>query len=101
MVSQREEMAFELADSPGLDVEKDLIRLSTNTEQSWHEKIAYSIGLARSVKLDEYELEVERAVNKAQALDFGRKPSTSMDGKVKGLEARAELASLYNLRYVA
>ena len=64
------------------------------------EKVAFSIALSRSVKLDDIELGAERAVSKAQSLDFTSGKDKDMDnGVTKGAESRAELASLYKLRY--
>ena len=62
------------------------------------EKIAISIALSRSVKLDDIELDVERAVAKAQALDFANAVRQKTEGEIKGAEARAELAYLNHLR---
>jgi uncharacterized Rmd1/YagE family protein len=102
VIPQREEMFFEMADESGLDPDKDIIRLSnkSNPVQQLSEKIAISIALSRSVKLDDIELDVERAVAKAQALDFANAVRKGgREGDIKGAESRAELAYLNHLRY--
>jgi hypothetical protein len=111
-------MFFEMGNETGLDPDKDIVRISNKSSlvtfpssrplchisyktakvQQLSEKIAISIALSRSVKLDDIELDVERAVGKAQALDFAKAVRKGREGDIKGNESRAELAYLNHLR---
>jgi len=76
--------------------------------------VAYSFALVRSVKLDEIELSVEKALNRALKLKFNAtlkqsalsylrnfftKIFSSKKNELAFNNPRAELAHLYNLRY--
>jgi len=95
----REEMLVELGTEPGLDPDRDTIRLTkSNPATQLQEKLAFSIALSRSVKLDDIELDVEKAVSKAQSLDFGTLQKGG-DGQILGALSRNELANLYQIKY--
>jgi len=98
-VFDEERLSYEFGSTAQVDEKRDIIVLTEKNQ--WLEKVTYSIGLVRSVKLDEIEVEVENALNKALQLKFDS--ATKLVKGERGLKVtnkpRAELAFLYNLSY--
>jgi len=91
--AEEESLNFEFGEVAHVDRKRDTIILTKNNE--WLEKVTYSIGLVRSVKLDQIEIEVDNVHQKILKLDFGRtKPRSG-----EATHPRSELAYLYNLSY--
>jgi len=93
-----ERLSYEYGAVAQVDEKKDTIVLTKKNE--WLEKVTYSIGLVRSVKLDEIEVEVESALTRALNLKFARATNIKSERGLKITGGpRAELAYLYNLSY--
>jgi len=84
-------MEYIKGDKADIDTENDVIHYSNIQEQ-----IVFSIGLARSVKIDEIEKEVEREVSEIHGFKFNHR---NLNHKNGAIECREKLASLYRLCY--
>jgi len=95
----KEDMIFSFGDKASIDAERDTVIVTKKNE--WLEKVTYSFALARSVKLDGIEIDVEGALNKAKQLKFDSSDKASKQERGLKLkdEPRAELASLHMLSY--
>jgi len=98
-IFDEERLSYEFGNVAQVDEKRDMIVLTEKNQ--WLEKVTYSIGLVRSVKLDEIEVEVENALNKALQLKFdsATKAGKPERGISVATKPRAELAYLYNLSY--
>jgi len=74
-----------------VDTEHDTLIYGTKNEQD-----IFSIGLARSVKIDEIEADLEQLIDEVHALKFDR---TLLSQKEGMLNCRDKLATLYQLKY--
>jgi len=83
-------MKYTLDSNPKVDRELDMLVLSQ--DNLLKEMSLYSVGLARSVKLDEVEAEIERFVSEAHKINFG--PIQAREG---GRLCRRKLSEIYQL----
>eukprot|EP01126_Amoeba_proteus_P034826 TRINITY_DN3488_c0_g1_i14.p1 TRINITY_DN3488_c0_g1~~TRINITY_DN3488_c0_g1_i14.p1 ORF type:complete len:258 (-),score=28.54 TRINITY_DN3488_c0_g1_i14:300-1073(-) len=92
----KEKMSFCFGTSSKVDTERDVLIVSKSHQYT--EMAIYSIGLARSVKLDELELEVEQVVSEVYHVQFGH-PTTGFFTGLAAQKCRDKLALIYHLSY--
>eukprot|EP01127_Copromyxa_protea_P005776 TRINITY_DN15635_c0_g1_i1.p1 TRINITY_DN15635_c0_g1~~TRINITY_DN15635_c0_g1_i1.p1 ORF type:complete len:416 (-),score=87.04 TRINITY_DN15635_c0_g1_i1:9-1235(-) len=93
-VQQTERMNYAFADQPGVD--KELDKLYITKQDQFQEMSLFSVGLARSCKLEEVENEVEKIVSEVHQEKF---LPIKMDYKRGALECRNKLSNIYQLEY--